>query len=256
MIQPKLRTFLIQLTSGFRFIVLLATLVAHPSRYGTFMLIARESRFDGGFRRSYSQHAEDLILEHFLKNEHTKTYIDVGCNHPSRFSNTRLLYENGWSGINIDANNNFADEYQKMRPRDAFVHGLVGNRDGSVDFFVFEESALSTMKPEVADEYLRAGWTLARVESLPTIRLSDIVLRHFHACEVTLLSVDCEGGDLDVQKSADLSNLKPKWILVETPLISIHGVEVEDQVSMFLLSHDYSKVCQLPQSTLFARRTQ
>ena len=29
-------------------------------------------------------------------------YVDVGCFHPKKHSNTYLLYKRGWSGINID----------------------------------------------------------------------------------------------------------------------------------------------------------
>src|SRR5690348_6482057 len=51
--------------------------------------------------RSYSQEGEDLILARLLENTPSGLYVDIGAHHPFRFSNTRLLYERGWHGINI-----------------------------------------------------------------------------------------------------------------------------------------------------------
>ena len=47
---------------------------------------------------------EDKFIQFLKKNLKKKkgVYIDVGCYHPIRLSNTKFLYEKGWKGINID----------------------------------------------------------------------------------------------------------------------------------------------------------
>ena len=52
--------------------------------------------------RSYSQEGEDLILQRILPQEQVGFYIDVGAHHPFWYSNTALLYEKNWRGMNID----------------------------------------------------------------------------------------------------------------------------------------------------------
>jgi hypothetical protein len=50
----------------------------------------------------YSQEGEDLIASRLFPNQSTGFYVDIGAHHPTRFSNTYLLYTKGWRGINID----------------------------------------------------------------------------------------------------------------------------------------------------------
>ena len=46
----------------------------------------------------YSQFGEDKILkELILDNFNNGFYVDVGCFHPKKHSNTYLLYKKGWS---------------------------------------------------------------------------------------------------------------------------------------------------------------
>jgi hypothetical protein len=54
-------------------------------------------------KKSYSQYAEDLIIQsYFSRKLKNGRYVDVGCHHPRRGSNTYGLYKKGSSGILID----------------------------------------------------------------------------------------------------------------------------------------------------------
>ena len=45
-------------------------------------------------------------------------YVDIGCYHPIKYSNTALLYKKGWTGINIDLNKTSIDLFNFTRLRD------------------------------------------------------------------------------------------------------------------------------------------
>ena len=45
-------------------------------------------------------------------------YVDIGAHHPVKYSNTYLLWLNGWSGINIDPLPNVMALFDKYRPKD------------------------------------------------------------------------------------------------------------------------------------------
>ena len=53
---------------------------------------------------SYSQYGEDqIIAAEFLRQESAhRFFLDIGAWHPTIFSNTRLLIEQGWSGVIIE----------------------------------------------------------------------------------------------------------------------------------------------------------
>ena len=231
-----------------RFLTSLFGLIKRRNSWGTFMKIYEESQFDSGFSRSYSQFAEDLVLNFYLQNEESKTYVDVGCNDPNRFSNTRLLYERGWTGVNIDANSQFSSSYIRHRPKDAFVAALIGNGSKDLKYYFFEETALNTTDKQLVEKHLNSGWKLERTEIVPVVSLRSIINRYFPNGQVTLLNVDCEGAELDVLESIDLENTKPKWILVEA---NNYSIETRDmKIPNYLESYGYKVVCSLPQSTL------
>jgi len=69
-----------------------------------FILASETTRgFNSPFKVSWSQGGEDLALLSSFPSLEIGTYIDIGAHHPSRYSNTRHLYQRGWRGVNIDA---------------------------------------------------------------------------------------------------------------------------------------------------------
>jgi hypothetical protein len=70
----------------------------------------------------YSQNGEDIILQSLFPREHTGFYVDVGAHHPYRISNTYLLHQQGWSGINIDPNPETIAFFNRARPKDININ--------------------------------------------------------------------------------------------------------------------------------------
>ena len=60
-------------------------------------------------RKTYSQFKEDIFLKKYFQNINQGFYVDIGCYHPIKYSNTALLYNKGWSGINLDLNQTSID---------------------------------------------------------------------------------------------------------------------------------------------------
>ena len=76
---------------------------------------------------SYSQHGEDLEIAALLPD--TGWFLDIGAYRPMELSNTRLLYERGWSGVMFEPSpenmNYLIDEYG-YDDRITLVQALVG----------------------------------------------------------------------------------------------------------------------------------
>ena len=90
---------------------------------------------------NFSQNDEEVVLSEIFSNVNNGFYIDVGCHHPRRFSNTALLYKNGWNGINIDASANNLKLFNLFRKRDKNVNALISEKSENLKFYYFNESS-------------------------------------------------------------------------------------------------------------------
>lgn len=167
-------------------------------------------------RVCYSQEGEDVILARLLEQTPPGVYVDVGAHHPSRFSNTKLLYDSGWRGLNIDALPGSMNRFRRCRPRDVNLEMGVGEVSGQAIYWQFLEPALSTFDREVANGRLLEGHELVREVVLPVEKLSTLVDRHLGATRLDLLTVDVEGRDLAVLRSLDWQRHRPAVVCVES----------------------------------------
>lgn len=161
---------------------------------------------------TYSQNREDLYLWALLGHRPNGRYVDVGCNHERLHSVTRLFYDRGWSGINIDANERMAPEYER-RTRDRFVACGVGEAAASMTFRDYpHHDGLSTFDGGVMglhDESRPFVEREVEVRTLASI-LADHDVEH-----VDFLKIDVEGLEGAVIRGADFSSVRPTVIVVE-----------------------------------------
>ncbi len=175
-------------------------------------------------RHTYSQLGEDISIAHYLDCRRGGRYVDVGCHHPFRISNTALLHTAlGWSGVNIDADPRAIEAFRRARPYDVNLNLAVGPEDGEIDVAIFADGAVNSAVPEVY-EAKRAAFgdpVMRRVRMLP---LQTIVDRYIPAGETfDFLNVDVEGLDLPVLQSLDWAKHQPKVVAAE-----IHGLDLGD----------------------------
>jgi FkbM family methyltransferase len=94
----------------------------------------------------YSQNNEEEIIVSYFKDQ-VGTFLEIGSYDPFKFSNTRRLYELGWSGTYVEPSKlcfkSFEDEY-KNESRIELLNVAVGDRDGEVDFYESSGDAVSS----------------------------------------------------------------------------------------------------------------
>ena len=224
-----------------------------PTVWGPLLHAHKRTKFDHDFSISWSQCGEDLVLVALLEaDKKLGTYVDVGAHHPDRFSVTRALYERGWSGINIDADDQVRDAFVRKRPRDKFFVGAVGTND-YYDFYRSEEKAISTVRRDWMERYANAGFRFEAKKRVKGMKLRTIL--ESMPARVDLLNVDIEGADLDAIKSIEFDtlneNLWPEWIMVESypPLETALLIESID----YLISKKYKVWVMLPMATILRR---
>ena len=204
--------------------------------------------------RAYSQEGEDLLLSRLMDGQKAPgTYVDVGCNHPFRMSNTAMFYERGWSGITIDANPNFAASFRELRPRDTFVNSGVGLIERETVLYRFEQPLLSTFDAALADKYEKSGHRILDQIAVPVRPLASILAEHWpNGNPIGLLSVDCEGLDEEVIKSHDFERYPVDFVCVEQANTNILDI-CKLEGWRYLDSAGFTLIARLHQSSVYAR---
>ncbi len=194
---------------------------------------------------SYAQTGEDLLLARHVDMSSPGFYVDVGCNHPIKYSNTYFLYLCGWSGIVIDGNSDLATAWKDHRPRDKFVHTCISDQAKVVKFSVFESNELSSVSGEVVPGLYPSQYKLKRCDTVHTQTLDAVLDVEETLPPIGLLSIDIEGEDFAALRSIDLSRYRPEVIIIE-----VHGIDVgmigSHEVSIYLANFGYIPfACQM-----------
>ena len=174
------------------------------------------------------------------------TYVDIGAHHPIRYSNTYLLYLNGWSGINIDPQIGVKEMFDEYRPDDINLGIGIGRCEQDVVFYNFEDPAFNTTNSERGDEVIEQGLSkLVEKRRIKVYPLSSILDKYMdHGRSIDFMNIDMEKSELDVLQSNDWSKYRPKMIALEVLGVDGEAMEVvmSDKSIVFLRNQGYEPV--------------
>jgi FkbM family methyltransferase len=162
---------------------------------------------------SYSNNAEDIVLKRLFGSQGFGRYIDVGASFPSLGSVTKIFYDDGWSGVNIEPAPNEYEQLVASRPRDINLRVAVSNFIGSADLYLGlpEQYGLGTLDPDVAKNSLGEEATSI---SVPVTTLAQIVETYVTG-PIDFLKIDVEGLEYEVIAGADWRSFRPRVVVVE-----------------------------------------
>jgi FkbM family methyltransferase len=163
---------------------------------------------------SYAQNLEDYHLSLAFAGQTTGTYIDVGAGHPIADNVSFWFYERGWNGIVVEPQPELSALYQRLRPRDLAVQGLVGRHCGEIDFYAVERlHGLSTTVQQLAQRAKAFGVDYQAIR-MPVTTLANLCERH-NVGSIDFLKIDVEGAEGDVLFGGDWNRFRPKVIITE-----------------------------------------
>lgn len=204
----------------------------------------------------FSLYGEDAIITALLHPGETGTYVDVGANHPVEGLNTYRLFLRGWSGLAIDPNPQFAALFKSRRPRDIYLTEGAATESGELTYFEFEHDTMNTPSPNRAAELDALGFRRVGSRAVPCRPLKVMVEHYLTGRQIDLLSVDCEGLDLDVLRSLDLGKHRPTVIIAEDAdrYEGFRAGEGASALDAFLRQNDYLPIAQTGYSTIYVAR--
>ena len=157
---------------------------------------------------SYSSLHEDNILDWLTGYKKDGFYIDIGANNPDRINNTKLFYERGWKGINIEPDKNGYDLFCQKRPRDINLNCAVG--DGEAIYY--KDSGATVGNIFTKDLAKERGFV--KEEKMILKPLREIFAEN-NLKMVDFISMDVEGFENEVLKSNDWEKYGARVLCIE-----------------------------------------
>ena len=201
------------------------------------------------------QEGENIILERIFAKQFKGLYVDVGAHHPVRFSNTLNLYQKGWTGINIEPNQEVIKAFKKMRPKDINLNMAISTQKNSCNYYKFEDPALNTTDIKIVKIRGKQGHRCIEKISVPTQTLDQVLSKYCKKKSVIdILKIDVEGKELDVLKSNNWEKFIPKVIICELINVDIEKLN-KNPVYKLLKSKNYLLYCKLLQNGIFFHKS-
>lgn len=154
---------------------------------------------------------EARILE-FFKGKTDGFFADIGCLNGFDLSNTRALWQMGWSGVMVEADSRafreLEENYGPHPERLRLLHAAIGLTVGWVDFYEYlPYPTFSTLDERWVKELGRNKFRLRGVRGY---RIGMIGLPK----KFDLLKIDCEGLDSAILESMPF-DMQPSLVISE-----------------------------------------
>lgn len=191
-----------------------------------------------GCNLHFGQFGEDILLPMLFNQKEFGFYVDVGCFHPTKYSNTHVLHSQfNWSGLNIDANPEAISNFQSYRPNDININVGVSGKEGNLKFYKFRHGEVNTFDYEKAIQQSEKFGEFSSID-IKVEPLNAILSKNVRNIEIDYMNIDCEWRDLEVVQSNDWDRFAPKILTVEIHGLDLNNPQKNDTVN-FLLSKGY-----------------
>lgn len=182
---------------------------------------------------SYSQKDEEKYIIDYFQGT-TGKFVDIGAFHVFKFSNTRRLYELGWSGVLVEpapSNYKAIAEHYEGDPRIEVLNFAVGKESGEIDFYESDGDAVSTSDEDHMNKWGAAGVKYTKIR----VRQVNVLAFMLHYCEdVDFISIDTESTNME------LFRLIPKSVFERVKMICIEHDGNEQEIEATLQPYGFT----------------
>ncbi|MCM1125478.1 MAG: FkbM family methyltransferase [Lachnospiraceae bacterium] len=177
----------------------------------------------------YSQYRQDMFLRFFLfPQKNDGIFIDIGGNHPVTINNTYYFEQIGWTGLAFEPVKKNNALWGKTRKTECLPIAL-GNKETEMEFVEYEDDVMSGFKNSVDYKGSVKDTYMVKVRPLKSVLLERNI-QH-----VDFMSIDVEGGEMDVLEGIDFETLDIYCILIENN----KGSKKAKKVRQYLIGKGY-----------------
>ena len=210
-----------------------------------------DQRFGGV---TYAQHGDDIVMRCVFDSLgiDNPSYLDIGAHHPTNISNTKLFYDAGSRGINVEANPNLFTQFMIDRPHDTNLNFGVGIESGFLDFYMVDDhSGRNSFDHATVEAFVLnyPEFSIREVKKLPVMTIAQVLQNR---AIPDFLTIDVEGLDYDILKSIDYKRYPFKVICVEVG--GSDKINYADAVSSLLEENNYFSLIRCGANLIFVAK--
>lgn len=204
-----------------------------------FSKVSHLPRYSQRKQDRYSQIGQDLIVYIFHNAKKDGFYIDIGASDGIRFSNSLLFEELGWRGFCVEANPAMFEKLRKNRKCDCYNLAVFSENIGTTRMATTSWTGLNTLEVNLTDyQVQRMRYDGGRNEEIQFIEVktttfSELMDNYPDVHHIDFLSMDIEGGELEVLKGIDFDRYTFSLMAIE--FHPVKGVDIPE----FLKSKGY-----------------
>lgn len=162
----------------------------------------------------FSQNLEEQHILEYFKDKPSGRFLDIGAYDIEKFSNTRQLYLNGWSGVLVEpspANYQSIKDHYSNEPRIEVLNCAVGVTGGEIDFYACQD-AVSTSDIDHKNKWEAAGVPFTKIK---VNQVNVIDFMNQYAKGIDFLSIDTESTNIQ------LFRMIPDFVFEQIKMICI-----------------------------------
>lgn len=165
------------------------------------------------------QIGQDIIAYLCLKNKKNGFYIDIGAYDGIDLSNTYIFEKLGWNGFCVEASPKTFEKLQKNRKCDLYNYAVCSKNIGKTRFLTSTAAVLDVLDIHNTDKHkerikIESDNNMEYIE-VDTITFDELMSNYKDITHIDFMSLDIEGGELDVLKSINFDKYSFGLITVE-----------------------------------------
>lgn len=155
------------------------------------------------------QLAQDLIAYIILNGKKDGFFVDIAAHDGVNINNTYMFEKLGWSGFCVEANPKTFETLRKNRKCDCYNLAVFSKNIGKTRFATTNEfgSMLDSMELTLTQNHKKRMEDYAKVNveyiEVETTSFNDLMSNYPQVNHIDFLSLDIEGGELEVLKGID-----------------------------------------------------
>ncbi|MCG8573154.1 MAG: FkbM family methyltransferase [Spirochaetes bacterium] len=201
----------------------------------------------------YSQHGEDFILDVLFDKKEKGFFMEIGCIEGIRFSNTYHFEQKGWTGICIEAHNDYIDMLKRNRPGSKVIHCAIGNKnEENVTFYANSRGSLSTLdknKEKTWKTHYTKYFTGFEEQKI-TEKTIDSIIKSENVKSIDFISLDIEGYEVEALEGMKFE-IKPEVFVIESD-----SKQHRQKIEKILFKHGYYFLYKMNVNLFYALNTQ
>lgn len=169
---------------------------------------------DIAFRGQLGQDALAYVLNGCKKEGF---FVDIGAHNGLMISNSYLFEQIGWKGICVEANPNIFANLERNRKCDVYNLAVFSKNIGITRMAISKNSGLNTLEINLTEAHKRRmekGGEISYVE-VQTATFNEIMAKYPEVSHIDFMSLDVEGGELEVLKGIDFDKYTFGCIAIE-----------------------------------------